>query len=161
MESRKLSIATQQLLQHAFGLECANAVFSHDDFSFDVPIVSGHWSGKITADGNMLSGIWTQGGSSLNLELARQSTALGPAPIAYDPVLPPVDAAGLKAVLDRDLANALEHGILAAGTGTGVSIGFVEHGVCRIFTYGTAKPDSLFEIGSISKTFTGLILAPS
>jgi len=106
-----------------------------------------------SADGKTLSGLWTQGGGFLNLELARQSAALSPAPIAYDPALPPVDAAGLKAVLDRDLANALEHGILAAGTGTGVSIGIVEHGVCRIFTYRTAKPDSLFEVGSITKTF--------
>ena len=29
----------------------------------------------------------------------------------------------------------------------------------RVFTYGVAKPGSLFEIGSITKTFTGLILA--
>jgi serine-type D-Ala-D-Ala carboxypeptidase/endopeptidase len=145
--------------QHAFGLECANVVLSLDKFSFDVPIVSGHWNGKIFAGGKTLSGLWTQGGVFLNLELARQSTALGPAPIAYDPALPPIDAAGLKAILDRDLANALEHGILAAGTGTGVSIGIVDHGACRIFTYGTAKPDSLIEIGSLTKTFTGLILA--
>jgi len=40
-----------------------------------------------------------------------------------------------------------------------VTIGVVEHGERLIFTYGTAKPDSVFEIGSITKTFTGLILA--
>ena len=35
----------------------------------------------------------------------------------------------------------------------------LDHGERRIFTYGTARPDSIFEIRSITKTFTGLILA--
>jgi D-alanyl-D-alanine-carboxypeptidase/D-alanyl-D-alanine-endopeptidase len=35
----------------------------------------------------------------------------------------------------------------------------VTQGQRTIFSYGTAKPDSIFEIGSISKTFTGLMLA--
>lgn len=35
----------------------------------------------------------------------------------------------------------------------------MEHGQRQIFAYGVAKPDSIFEIGSISKTFTGLVLA--
>jgi len=34
-----------------------------------------------------------------------------------------------------------------------------EHGERHVFSYGAAKVDSIFEIGSISKTFTGLILA--
>ncbi|MFN0164871.1 MAG: serine hydrolase domain-containing protein, partial [Bryobacteraceae bacterium] len=35
----------------------------------------------------------------------------------------------------------------------------MKHGVRRVFTYGTAKTDSIFEIGSITKTFTGLALS--
>ena len=41
----------------------------------------------------------------------------------------------------------------------GVTIGVVRGGVKRVFSYGAAKPDSIFEIGSTTKTFTGLMLA--
>jgi CubicO group peptidase (beta-lactamase class C family) len=49
--------------------------------------------------------------------------------------------------------------LAAADGGAGIVIGVSEHGVRRVMTYGAAKPDSLFEIGSITKTFTGLLLA--
>ena len=65
----------------------------------------------------------------------------------------------LKAVLDRDLAAALKDGALAPATSGGVVIGVVQHGTRRIFVYGPVKEDSIFEIGSISKTFTALMLA--
>ena len=71
----------------------------------------------------------------------------------------PVALAELQAVLDRDMAPVLKSGALEPSTGGGVTIGVIQHGERRIFTYGTAKPDSVFEIGSITKTFTGLILA--
>jgi serine-type D-Ala-D-Ala carboxypeptidase/endopeptidase len=48
---------------------------------------------------------------------------------------------------------------LAPDTGGGLVIGAIQHGARMIFVYGAAKEDSIFEIGSISKTFTGLILA--
>jgi D-alanyl-D-alanine-carboxypeptidase/D-alanyl-D-alanine-endopeptidase len=71
----------------------------------------------------------------------------------------PVAVADLKPVLDADLADVLGKGPLAAATHGGVAIGVVQHGVRRIYCYGTARPDSIFEIGSITKTFTGLMLA--
>lgn len=77
-----------------------------------------------------------------------------------DPAMPPVKLGELKAVLDHDLAPAMTaDGSLAPDSGAGMVIGVVENGERRILTYGIAKPDSIFEIGSISKTFTGLILA--
>jgi len=145
--------------QHAMGLECANVVFSGNDFSFDVPVVHGHWSGKLSADGNALAGTWSQG-SPLPLNFARQPVALAAKPMSPpDPALAPVSASDLQSVLDKDLAEALKTGQLAPSTGAGVSIAVVEHGVRRVFSYGAAKPDSIFEIGSITKTFTGLILS--
>jgi len=76
-----------------------------------------------------------------------------------DKALPPVAVSDLQAVLDKDIAAALKSGELAPSTGAGVSIAVVEHGVTRIFSYGAAKPDSIYEIGSITKTFTGLVLS--
>jgi CubicO group peptidase (beta-lactamase class C family) len=148
--------------QHAMGLECAKVVFAGDDFSFDVPDVTGHYAGKISADGNTLTGAWNQTGNPMPLTLTRQATAIATTPIpppTYDPALAPVSADDLESVLDKDLAAALKSGQLAPSTGAGVSIGVVEHGVRRVFSYGAAKPDSIFEISSITKTFTGLILS--
>jgi len=77
----------------------------------------------------------------------------------YDKALPPVSVVDLKVVLDKDIAGALKSGELAPSTGAGVSVAVVQRGVTRIFSYGTAKPDSIYEIGSITKTFTGLMLS--
>ncbi len=147
--------------QHAVGLLCANVVFSQGNFSFDVPAVKGHWSGTLSGGGDSLLGTWNQG-AAIELNFARQFAALTAAPIpppTFDPAMAPVAVADLQAVLDADLAQALKSGQLAPDTDAGVAIGVVQHGVTRVFAYGTAKPDSIFEIGSITKTFTGLILA--
>lgn len=79
--------------------------------------------------------------------------------VSYDPALPPVDGAAMQAVLAKDLDQALKSGALAPNTAAGVTIGVIRSGVQRVFAFGTAKPDSIFEIGSITKTFTGLVLA--
>ncbi len=148
--------------QHAMGLDCDKVALSGDDFSFDVPVVMGHYAGKLSGDGNTLSGTWSQGGNSLPLALTRQSAEVTAKPIPppkNDAAMAPVHAAELKDVLDKDLAGALESGELAPSTGAGVCIAVLDHGVRRVFSYGVAKTDSIFEIGSITKTFTGLILS--
>ncbi len=150
--------------QGAFGLACANVKRSGAHFAFDIPAVPGaaHWSGTLSGDGQSLTGTWSQAGRSLALNLERRAAPLAPpAPpqVSYDPALPPVAADAMQAVLDRDLQQALTRGALAPETSTGVAIGVLRHGVRRVFAYGTARPDSIFEIGSITKTFTGLALA--
>jgi CubicO group peptidase (beta-lactamase class C family) len=138
--------------QGATGLECDKPKFNGKEFSFEVPLVNGKWIGALSADGKELHGTWSQG-RSLPLDLTRQASAVEVKPNAaptFDAALPPVSAAGLQAVLDKDFALAPKEG---------VTIGVLKDGERRILAYGTAKPDSIFEIGSITKTFTGLILA--
>jgi D-alanyl-D-alanine-carboxypeptidase/D-alanyl-D-alanine-endopeptidase len=147
--------------QRVMGMQCAQAIFTGESFSFDIPVVSAHWGGRLSSDGNVLTGTLTKGGAT-PLNFQRQSTALTATAVSapvYDAVLSPVNVAELKSVLDRDLAQELKSGELAPATGVGVSIAIIEHGVSRVFSYGAAKPDSIFEIGSTTKTFTGLMLA--
>ena len=157
----QLTGALDSLDQGSMGIPCANVKLAGDDLTFDVPAVNGKYAGKLSADGNTLAGTWSQH-APLALNMTRQQSALAakpaPAPV-YDPAMPPVALADLKGVLDRDLAEALKSGELAPATGAGVAIGVVEQGVRQVFCYGAAKPDSIFEIGSITKTFTGLVLA--
>jgi D-alanyl-D-alanine-carboxypeptidase/D-alanyl-D-alanine-endopeptidase len=141
------------------GIPCGDVAVNGTSLSIQLPAVHGSLAGTVSADGNTLSATWTQGGATLPLVLSRQATAIEPPKVALDPALPPLDVGSLKDVLDKDLAAALASGELAPGTNAGVTIGVVAQGKRLVLTYGKAKPDSIFEIGSISKTFTGLVLA--
>jgi serine-type D-Ala-D-Ala carboxypeptidase/endopeptidase len=75
------------------------------------------------------------------------------------PARAPIDLADLKRALDTEFAPVVADGLLKPSTGCGVAIGVIDHGERRLFTYGAARADSIFQIGSITKTFTGLALA--
>lgn len=147
--------------QDIFGQECANVVFAGLDFSFEVPgIIAGRYAGKLSADGNSLSGTFTnRRNQAATLNMTRQEKALTPQPPVMSDAIAPVSVQGMQSTLDRDFAPALAGGSLAPVRQIGVTIGVWQHGVRRVFAYGTAKPDSIYEIGSVTKTFTGLILA--
>ena len=150
--------ALDSLDQHAVGIPCTNPVVSAGSFSFDVPAVHGSFTGRVSADANTVDGAWSQG-TSIPLVLARQAKAIEIAEVPPDPAMPPVELDKLQSVLDADLAGALASGALAPPTGAGIAIGVTLHGARRLLSYGAVKVDSVFEIGSISKTFTGLLLA--
>jgi CubicO group peptidase (beta-lactamase class C family) len=82
-------------------------------------------------------------------------------PPTYQPAMPPVGIADMQSVLQRDLGSAftVADGAFVPEHHGGAVVGLLQHGEKRVIAYGTAKPDSIFEIGSITKTFTGLVLA--
>jgi D-alanyl-D-alanine-carboxypeptidase/D-alanyl-D-alanine-endopeptidase len=144
--------------QGSFNIDCANVVYADRQLNFDIPAVHGHWAGELSADRNTLAGNWNQG-VPVALNFVRQSKRWSPPPLASDPAMAPVKVADMQAVIKGDLEQALKSGALAPETSAGLTIGIFQHGEGRVFAFGTAKPDSIFEIGSITKTFTGLILA--
>jgi CubicO group peptidase (beta-lactamase class C family) len=100
---------------------------------------------------------------------ALPSLAVGPVfsitptmpPPQYDPAMPPVRVADLQKILNRDLEPARDPRTreLTLGRNAGITIGVLQHGERTAFSFGTAHPDSIFEIASITKTFTALLLA--
>ena len=125
--------------------------------AIDVPAVQGKLSGSLAA--NTIDATWTQG-SPLPITLDRQTAAAKPTPPPQpDAALPPADANPFRPsstkISPPPSPPAHSH---PPRTQASPSASF-SHGQRSIFTYGTAKPDSVFEIGSITKTFTGLILA--
>lgn len=147
--------------QEVTGIECANVALTDKKFSFEIPAGHAQWSGSLSADGKMLNGAWTQGTPAV-LNFARQTIAITLPPVppaSYEPAMAAVSLTQLRSVLDKDLADALKSGELAPSTHVGVTIAVIDHGERLVFSYGVAKDDSIFEIGSMTKTFTGLILS--
>src|ERR1700735_4698266 len=75
------------------------------------------------------------------------------------PARQPIALADLQHALDAEFAPVVKDGLLKESTGCGVAIGVIDHGQRRVFTYGAARADSIFDIASVTKTFTGLVLA--
>jgi CubicO group peptidase (beta-lactamase class C family) len=95
----------------------------------------------------------------LALNASARGHAVGALALTMDQAIPPVAAADLQLALDRDLADAVRNGPLAPGAGGGVAIGVYQGGVRRVFAYGAASTNSVFPIASVTKPFTGLVLA--
>lgn len=143
--------------QHAAGIPCTN-VATDSGLSVDVPAVRGSLKGTISPDGNSVTATWSQPGVQSPIVLLRQAAAVEVPKIAFDPPMGAVAIDKIQDVLDADLAK-LNATLFAASTGVGATIGIVAHGKRKILAYGSVKADSVFEIGSITKTFTGLVLA--
>jgi CubicO group peptidase (beta-lactamase class C family) len=148
------SCTLDSLDQGVAGLVCDHVVLTVDELSLEVPVVHGSLRATVSPDGQKLDATWTQGGPALAFALVKRD-----APLEPERPPPPVALADLDRVLAADLAPVLAQGELDVANGEGAVIGVVSHGERRVLAYGAVAPDAVFEIGSITKTFTGLVLA--
>ncbi|KQN00347.1 serine hydrolase [Sphingomonas sp. Leaf25] len=115
---------------------------------FTVPGNGSRYRGRWDAAARGWSGIWSQGDAAFALSLA----AGGPPPraaVAADAWALPSDAE-IGDILDRRIAQR---------PGEAIVVGVIDDHGRRIVARGPAGADTLFEIGSITKVFTALVLA--
>jgi len=139
--------------QGAFGIPIATVVQADGALSFDVPAVGGRYEAKWDPGTKGWAGTWRQGGMGLPLVFVARTPAPPPPPLPATWNIP----------ADQAIAGLIETRI-AARPGEGIVIGVIDAAGQRIVARGPAgaKPfdgGTLFEIGSMSKIFTSLLLA--
>ncbi|WP_243650243.1 serine hydrolase [Sphingomonas sp. PP-CC-3G-468] len=115
---------------------------------FAVPSNGTRYAGRWDARTRRWVGIWSQGGAQFSLALAANGPPPRPA-AATDAWTLPSDTE-IGDILDRRIAQR---------PGEAIVLGVIDAQGRRIITRGRAQAGTLFEIGSITKTFTGLLLA--
>ncbi|MGH9487009.1 MAG: serine hydrolase, partial [Terriglobales bacterium] len=149
-----LEVTLDSPAQGVRGLQGRGAKLAGNHFSFAVPAVHGAYSGTVAGNRQSIHGTWSQGAPmTLNLTRGAGAAVSAPAP-AMLPARPPIPVAQLRPALDAEMQP-----LFARHTALGLVIGIYENGAERVFAYGAARPESMFEIGSITKSFTGLVLA--
>jgi CubicO group peptidase (beta-lactamase class C family) len=136
--------------QGVSGLPLAEIGIENGSLSFAVPSVGGRYRAQWDAETKSWKGEWSQAGMRWPLSLAAPAP---PKPLPLDWKLPSDDEIG-KLIAARNAPRA----------GQGMVVGVLGPEGRRIVAGGTgagAKVDraTLFEIGSITKVFTGLLLA--
>jgi D-alanyl-D-alanine-carboxypeptidase/D-alanyl-D-alanine-endopeptidase len=136
--------------QGATGIPLAEVKVEAGSLTFAVPSITGTYKGQWDADAKLWKGEWSQAGQRWPLAFA---VPPAPQPLPADWQLPP-DADMARLIADRN----------AGRPGQGIVVGMLDASGPRFVAGGTgpaARVDrnTLFEIGSISKLFTALILA--
>ena len=141
----------------------ASAIRRNDrDVEIDFPLLKAQVSGQLADDGASIQGEFTQGPALFPVVLKRAGDviSLPESKIAAAPPATwrlPGDAA-IRAILARRIDTERR--------GVGIVVGVISPAGRRVVTYGALdttgrRPvdgDSLFEIGSVTKTFTALVL---
>ena len=135
--------------QGAMGLPLAEIAGSAGQLAFKLPALGGSYQGKWDAEAKAWKGEWSQAGQTWPLALAAPPP---PAPLPANWTIPS----------DGDISRAIAARI-APRKGEGLVVGVLDPRGRRVVAGGPegASPvtgSTLYEIGSISKVFTALIL---
>jgi len=137
--------------QQAFDIPLAEVERTAERLAFTVPSLAGRYEARWNAAEQAWDGTWLQGGQAwpLVLRAGERAERTAPVPLPADWQVP--SDAAIGAIIEARLAGR---------PGAGMAVGVIEPGGTRIVTRGEAIADNtLFEIGSISKIFTALLLA--
>lgn len=134
--------------QRIGGIPLAAITITETTFDFTVPTNGGQYRGRWDVLSRRWVGTWSQGKANLPLALTASERSPMPALVSGAWALP--SDAEIGDLLDRRLAQR---------PGEAIVVGMIDETGRRIIVRGPARADTLFEIGSITKVFTGLLLA--
>jgi hypothetical protein len=146
--SGSLTGTTDIIDQAVYGIPCADLVLAGTHFSFAVPAVDGNYEGEISADGNTITGTWTQG---------------EPRPLIFTRNVPATAASlsGQLAQIDAMVAAEFSRKPVDSVT-VGVVSGnqFIwtkSYGSTDMEKHLPADKDTVYRIGSVTKMFTAVV----
>jgi D-alanyl-D-alanine-carboxypeptidase/D-alanyl-D-alanine-endopeptidase len=153
--------------QGAYGGAVSSIGRDGDHVRLEMKQIGASFDADLTDGGQMLAGQFAQGGATFLLQLERLPPGVAsPWPRGTSPSAPATPA-NWTTPSDADIHALLARRIDAGYRGAAMVVGVIDAGGRRIVAYGVRsahdpKPpdgDTVFEIGSITKSFTGLILA--
>lgn len=153
-EDGKLAGTMDSPAQGAFGIPLAEIVATPEKLAFTVPAVTGSYDASWDAASGTWKGTWRQSGLSWPLAFAPTAAAAAAPP----PAPPPAD---WQLPSNADIGAMIEKR-LAGRSGGAMVIGVSDGGKQRLANRGlgdAAAPGAIFEIGSMTKVFTALLLA--
>lgn len=143
--------------QNSFGIPIATATEADGTLTLQLPVLAASYTATWDAGAKGWNGSWSQAGQSWPFAIAPG----GPPPRAATP--PPKLPANWQIPTDAEIATMIDARI-AGRAGECIVVGVVDASGRRIVSRGPAggapcDGKTLFEIGSMTKVFTGLLLA--